>query len=476
MSIRLRLTLLYSAILALTLIVLGAMLYGGQARLTLRDEAQVIADMAQRIVELRQAGFPLDERMLRERPMPPRGMGGPVQWRRFGTPRMYVQLLSPQGQVSSYSESLEEVHLPLSEAGSDAVRNGRSWVEIASVEGERLLIYSAPVVLNGRVVEIVQVASSLSNRDRHLRVLGRILLFGSGAALVIAFGAGWLLSGVVLRPIHRITQTAQAIGDRRDLSRRVEYDGPNDELGQLATTFNAMLARLELAYEQQQQFVADVSHELRTPLTTLRGNLGLLRREPPISDADRAEVLSDMVEESERLIRLVNNLLTLARADARRSFQSVPIPVKPLLEEVCRQANLLAPARTITCDAVPDVAVLADRDALKQVLLILLDNALKHTGGDVTVSIAKDHQRVMLSVRDQGPGIEPERLPHIFERFSREPGAASGSNLGLGLAIAKSLVEAQGGTIAVESQVEEGSTFTVSLPQASVHPADPATG
>jgi signal transduction histidine kinase len=384
---------------------------------------------------------------------------------------MYTQLLNANGEVTSRSENLEEINLPLSNAGLAAVQRGESWIEVATVEDEKLLIYSTPVVMGGQVAEIVQVARSIADQDRYLSTLRVNLLIGGGVAVVIAFGIGWVLSGAALRPIHRITQTAQAIGDERDLSRRVEYSGPNDELGQLATTFNAMLTELETAHQQQQQFMADVSHELRTPLTTLRGNLGLLRREPPISDEDRAEVLSDMVEESERLIRLVNDLLALARADARRPFHSAPIHVKPLLEDVCRQANLLDPDRTIACAPLPDVTTLGDRDALKQVLLILMDNALKHTAGEITVSASVVNEQVTMSVRDSGPGIAAERLPHIFERFYHEQGAAAGPSLGLGLAIAKSLVEAQGGAITVESQVGQGCTFTVSLPQ-STHNRD----
>jgi signal transduction histidine kinase len=200
-------------------------------------------------------------------------------------------------------------------------------MEMVTIDGEKFLTRSVPVVVRGRVIEIVQVARSVADQERYLSTLRRVLVVGGAVAVAFAFVSGWIMAGVVLRPIHRITQTARAIGEARDLSRRVQYGGPNDELGELATTFNTMLAQLEQAYKQQQQFVADVSHELRTPLTTLRDNLGLLRREPPISDEDRAEVLSDMEDECERLIRLVNNLLTLARAEARRSFQREPIQV-----------------------------------------------------------------------------------------------------------------------------------------------------
>jgi signal transduction histidine kinase len=217
----------------------------------------------------------------------------------------------------------------------------------------------------------------------------------------------------------------------------------------------------------QRRFVADVSHELRTPLTTLNGNVELLRREPPISAEDRSEVLTDMASESRRLIRLVNDLLVLARADARRPLQSEPVPIKPIVEEVCRQARLLAPDREIACDAPPEVAAMGQADAIKQVLLILIDNAIRHADGSITVAGDVLDKRVILKVRDSGPGIEPETLPHLFERFSQGRPSGEGDSTGLGLAIAKALVDAQGGTLTYSSQPGEGSVFSVTLPQAT---------
>ena len=183
-------------------------------------------------------------------------------------------------------------------------------------------------------------------------------MIGCSLAILAAFAVGWGLAGTVLRPIHRITLTAQAIGAEHDFGRRVQHTGPTDEVGQLAITFNTMLAELESAYRQleqsldsQRRFVADASHELRTPLTTVRGNIELLRREPPIDAKERADVLADTKDEVDRLIRLVHQLLVLARADAGQALQREPLPIKPLLEDVCRQARLLAPQRTIRCRA-----------------------------------------------------------------------------------------------------------------------------
>jgi signal transduction histidine kinase len=246
-------------------------------------------------------------------------------------------------------------------------------------------------------------------------------------------------------------------------------------VGQLATTFNGMLNELQEAHQQteqtlqqQRRFVADASHELRTPLTTIRGNLGLLKRRPPIAADDERAVVDDMVEETDRLIRLTNDLLTLARSDAGRALRHDPVPIVPLSDDICRQARLLAEQRTIACEDVPEVSVLGDQDAIKQVLLILLDNALKYTpaGGTITIGAEKTDRAVNIRIADTGPGIAPDDLPHIFERFYRSDESRTGAGAGLGLAIAKELIEAQQGKISVASEVGKGSTFIVMLPVA----------
>jgi two-component system OmpR family sensor kinase len=180
-----------------------------------------------------------------------------------------------------------------------------------------------------------------------------------------------------------------------------------------------------------------------------------------------------MAGESDRLIRLVNDLLALAHAESGRQLQSETVWVKPLVEDVCRQARLLDPERTITCTDLVDVAVTGDRDAFKQVLLILMDNALKHTGGAIAVSTAVADERATIGIRDSGPGIDPEVLPYVFERFYRGDEARSRPGIGLGLPIARALVEAQNGTISIESQVAHGSIITFTLPRTPVQREDP---
>jgi two-component system OmpR family sensor kinase len=475
MSIRLRLTLLYSAILTLTLIVFGAALYAMQSQYTLNILKRDLATSAQRIATAITRAYST-QGWQEPRPAPP--FPG-RHWEELDAQRLRqlrvrdtVRALDRDGKPIDHPLNQQETPLPLNDEGLQTVQTGAPWVEIAPLEGERWLVHHQPVVADEQVIGIVQVARPLADRDRSLRALGATLIAGSLSTVLIAFGIGWVLSGLTLRPIHRITQTAQDIGAERDLTRRVQHTGPNDEVGQLAMTFNAMLNQLQDAYQQvahalemQRSFVADVSHELRTPLTTIRGNLALLRRTPPVEEGVREDIVADMVDESERLIRLVNDLLTLARADTGQQVSTQRVELGPLVRDICQQAKSLAPGRTIEC-AQPACAVLADPDALKQVLLILVDNALKHTAGAVTVTTCGRAERVEIGVHDTGPGMDEETRSHVFDRFYRGDRTHATPGFGLGLSIAKTLVEAQKGTIAVESEVEGGSVFTIALPRA----------
>ncbi len=458
MSIRLRLTLLYSAILALALILFSAALYFTAARVTFAAVEETLANEAQRLVAAKD--FHLSH----------------ISYRagKFSDPQTYIQTVRADGQVAYRTANLGDFVLPLSDDGWRTCQKGRPRTEIASTENGRLLIYSKPVLSGGQVEGVLQVARSLVEYDQSLGTLKGLLVSGSLAATLTTFGLGWVFAGAALRPINRLTQTAQAIGAERDFSRRVSYAGPHDEVGRLTTTFNGMLTELHSAYQHveqalyaQRRFAADASHELRTPLTTIRGNLGLLERQPPISAADRAAVVTDTVEECDRLIRLINHLLVLARADSGLALRQEPIPLRPFIEDLCRQARLLTSDRVIRCDNALEASLLGDRDALKQVLLILLDNAIKYTPprGTITIATTAAEGRVAIHIRDTGQGIPPAALSHIFERFYRVDASRTSGGAGLGLAIAKELIDAQGGVISVESQLGQGSRFTVTLPE-----------
>jgi two-component system OmpR family sensor kinase len=474
MSIRFKFTLLYSAILALTLAAFGVSLYSIQSQNTWesikRDQIRTGEGLEEFVHMIMVSPYPYG--------MGAEGTSWPKSFMFFSTDIIFTQLpeweliriLNGEGRLLASPYGRIEDALPISAEGLRTLKEKQEWWETITLKEQRVLVYCRPVVSSGALVSILQIGRPLTERDRSLRDLSETLMAASLVTLVLAFGIGWQFSGFAFRPIRRLTETAKAIGQERDFTRRVVYAGPQDEVGRLAATFNEMLARLEDAFqrvaralEQQRHFVVDVSHELRTPLTTLRGNLDLLQRDPPIPSSDRADILADMTDESDRLVRLVNELLLLARADVRRNLAQESVPLRPLLEESCRQARFLDPRRTITLDS-EELTFLTNRDALKQTLLIVLDNALKHSSGDVAVSARSIGGRVEIRVRDCGEGIPAEQLEHIFDRFYRAANDAVKSGFGLGLAIAKSLVEGQAGTITMESELGKGSEIILSLP------------
>jgi signal transduction histidine kinase len=463
MSIRLRLTVLYSAILAATLIVFSVALYFTVLQVTESAIKEALQAEAKRLVE--SPNF--------------RGtaIGSDPRWK-FSSRDIVVQLRGLDGAVLDSVNSTPDSPLPLETQCIEKIRRGEVCFDQEFVQGSLLLIYSKPIMQlsTGEKIGLLQIGRPFADQQQALDTLRSILIIGSGVIPLVAFGIGWALAGTAIRPINKISQTAQQIGAERDFGRRVEYKGPQDEVGRLAATFNTMLAELQESFRQveqalqaQRRFVADASHELRTPLTTIRGNISLLQREPPIEEEDRVAVLTDMLGECERLIRLVNNLLALARADAGKPLRSEPIAIKPLIEDVSRQAQMLHPYRLICYDTLLDMTILGDEDALRQVLVILLDNALKFTptDGRITITTGADSGSVTISVIDTGIGIDPAAIPHIFERFYRGDVSRTGEGAGLGLAIAKTLVEGQHGTLSVCSAVGEGSTFVVTLTQVS---------
>jgi signal transduction histidine kinase len=296
--------------------------------------------------------------------------------------------------------------------------------------------------------------------------------------VVVAAVLGALLTRPVLQPIDDITQTALIISRTEDLSQRLEITGPQDELGRLAATFNEMLARLEILFRTQRRFIADVSHELRTPLTTIRGNVDLLGSGAADEPEARREMLAAVRDEVDRMSRLVADLLLLAQADAGIRLYCQPVAVDTLLLDVYRQARAMSGGVEVRLGQEDQAIVDGDPDRLRQLLLNLVDNAIKYTppGGRVTLSLTREDGWVLISVEDTGKGIAPEHLqpgesgaPLIFERFYRADKARSRSmgGTGLGLSIADWIAQAHGGKITVQSQLGQGSTFTVWLPEKS---------
>lgn len=463
LPIRFKLTLLYTIILTLVVIVFSALLYSFQSQAMLNIMERRLTGEYRRINE-QIVDAPDERRIAGLRDMQAK------------LAVSIVQIRDLDGDITQQSDRLGDAELPLNAAGYEAVTQGEVWLERVMLDGEWFLTRSQIGENADSEASIIQTAVLASDEIEYLNQLRTMLVIGDALVIVVAFGLGWVFARLALRPIHRITRTAQKVGAERDFSRRVDYAGPDDEIGQLSMTFNTMLAQLEDAYSQveralqaQQQFVADASHELRTPLTTIRGNMELLQRQASLDVAERTDILTDAIDETDRLMRLVGELLTLARADAQQSLPMEPVRVQSLLDDVCRQARQLDAQHTVVLDGgaeETDLHINGNTDALTQILLILLDNAIKHTPPEstVTVSAGRAGDKVLIRVQDDGPGIDASTVPHAFERFYRGDTARTGPGAGLGLAIASELTAAQGGMISVESEAGRGCLFTLSFP------------
>lgn len=455
MSIRIRLALWYGAIFGAALLVFGLLIYGLMAR---HLEQMVDDGVATQANSLAGAIRAANQGMM----MPHGGAVVIPAVDAFAGPEMYVQVLSTDGGVLMRSSNLEGRTLPvprgpLRQAGYSEY-----------LDGARLRVSLNPVTLGGQTVAWVQVAASYRQRDMVLARLRWLLLGGGAGAVVIVALLSGALAGRAIRPVSEMTETARAIALSRGFSRRLRTGNSNDELGRLAQTFNDMLASLEEAYSAQQRFTADASHELRAPLTAIRGNLDLLDRVKEMPEEEREQALKQVRREVERLSRLVNDLLALARADAGQELQVRPVELDSLLVDVHRQALAMANGVRVRLDHLEPTVVQGDDDRLRELLLILVDNALRYTPKEGTVSLWLRRQPpwVAVGVEDTGIGIEAEELPHIFDRFWRADRARSRDRggTGLGLAIARWIVERHGGEILVESSPGKGSRFTVHLP------------
>ncbi len=332
-------------------------------------------------------------------------------------------------------------------------------------DGHQWRVYVLPIARTGRTLAIV---ASLRYIDAAIAGYRRLVVVCALGGALVTLTAGWLLAGRALRPVATLTETARAIARSRGFGRRVLVGTPRDELGRLAATFNEMLDSLEHAYQAEQRFVADASHELRAPLTAIQANLELLQRQPDMTSADRREAVGEAGRETHRLARLVADLLALARADAGVSLRRQPVELDRVVLDAFGEARHLAQGQRIVLDGLEPALVQGDPDRLKQLVLILLDNAVKYTppDGRVTLGLRRNGSRAQVRVCDTGIGIPPEDLPRVFDRFyradparTRDPGGS-----GLGLPIARWIAAQHGGTVMLSSAVGRGTTATVDLP------------
>ena len=460
LSVRTRLTLWYSAVLLAIVVTIGALSYSWLRVGLLQDLDASLLTVAQvvRDVDAPARAAADHEALLRE-------LLGPELYDKF------FQLLDPEGRPRVSSPPRRTSALPLSPAARARAARGQNTFETVSLaDAEPVRILTMPIVREGRVVEIVQVGMLLrrarTTLDRYLDTLTVLIPVGIGLAAL----GGAIIAQVALRPLDRMTRTARRIS-AEDLSRRVERPGTGDELDRLAETLNDMLARLDQAFSQSRRFAADAAHELRTPLAALRGSMEVALRGERSAEEYRRVVASGL-EEVARLIRLSEDLLLLSRSMAGPEPGRAVVDLEPLLLEVFDVGARLGQAAgvTVRAEGATPAPVRGDAAALRRALLNLVENAIKYTprGGKVELRLSVRVGTAEVEVSDTGIGLEPADAERIFDPFVRLDAARSRDTggAGLGLAIARSIVAAHGGTLSVESGPGSGSRFTLRLPLA----------
>jgi len=383
---------------------------------------------------------------------------------------VFLWIENQQGKVVAQTGGLEQPQpLPVSPKNADFPFPG---IRVSELNGRYWILCANPLVVNNQSVGELYIAQDISaNQTMFLHVMRNL-----GMATVVAIGGMTVVSGIYiarsLRPLRRICQLTESISADQLGDTKIEFHRAPTEIKLLSERFDEMLMRLHTSWEQQRQFVSNVSHELRTPLTIVSGYLQSVQRRGSNLNEVQREALAMASSETDRTVQLLQDLLTLARVDnGQMQFQLETVDLNEFVEQtigLVEQYN----DRPIDCQTPSDpVPVQVDRNRLKQVLLNLIDNAVKYSEPEqpITLTVQNKQNRGILSVRDRGMGIPLAQQTRIFERFYRVDEARSRSTggTGLGLSIVKTLVEGMGGDISVSSQLGEGTTFIVSLPSVS---------
>lgn len=471
LPIRWRLSLWYAALTALVVIIFSYAVYSG---LNDRLSAQLDADLrSQAALAAASVTF---------------GAGNPIiEARDQLSDDALIWILDTNGaQLLSYrGGQLPEIGPQLDAVGPAA--EGRVSYATVSGHGESVRIISVPIRRSGSdsVEGVLQLGFSEDRVSDPLELLLQALAVITPLAILAAAITGYLLAGRALQPVADITRLAGQI-DGDDLGSRLNLALPNDELGRLASTFDSMLNRIDDAFQRQRQFTGDAAHELRTPLALMRSQIDLAMTQAE-STAEYREALAALDGDVARMTTLVGMLLSLARADAGQLAPNrEPVDLADLARDVAEQLEPMATEQGLSLETdLQPVIASVDADMIIQVLVNLLDNAIKNTpdGGTVTVTLrTSDSERqgaapsagqvrsAVISIADTGKGIAPEHLPHIFDRFYRVDSgrtrSKSGGGIGLGLAICQAIAHAHGGMLTAASESGRGSTFAFVLPLA----------
>jgi heavy metal sensor kinase len=449
---------------------------GGEALLRRFVDGRLLA-LAETVAKIVEQHPNIIEDSDEERRLAPEMVQGADPRQEFQDVTHSVRIFSPEGRlVWKVSDTVSQQSI--SDSVLEQVRLGNTVFEFAqSPDGTTVRHLFISIPRHGQVQYVLQTESSLRRYRETLIGLVILLIIGSGTMLVAAWiGSRWLAQKV-LKPIAMLSAGAETISEA-ELEKRLTLESSYQELLQLAQAFNSVMDRFQRNVESQRRFVDHAAHELRTPLTIMQGNLEVALLKARTSEEYR-EVIINNLEQVGRLIALTRSLLTLAKFSSDKPpVHLAPLALEPLIHDVVAELTILFDERRITLslESRPAPPILGDAQWLKQALINLLDNALRYTpsGGTVTVRLQTVGEGVVLAVEDTGHGIEPEHLPHLFERFYRSDWARAkdSGGTGLGLPIVREIAEAHGGSISVTSDVDKGSTFTLRLP-AQTHQTTP---
>ncbi len=470
MTFRKRLILYFSGLLAIFIVVFGVLVFTVLDSALLQNVDRLLEETATLVIN-NSRGLSLSQEGSRRVIVLPR-------LDIFSFPGVGVQVWSVDReppQLEASSNNIAAWELPLNESALGAAEPVYASVML---EDYAMRVLTSPMIAGGELLANVQLVMSLQavhdTREHMILVMG----LGGGLVVLASIAGGLWLAQRALRPISRITEAAASIARTDDLDTRLAWRGPRDDLGRLVSVFNDMMARLQGLFSVQQRFVADVSHELRTPLTAIRGNLDLIRRYGMDEQS-----LAAIEGETGRMARMVDDLLLLARADyGGLALELAPLDLDTILLEASREARVLAGQRELDIELrrLEPLRARGNADRIKQLLLNLLDNAIKFTpdGGRITLGLYRDGHEAVLEVADSGIGIAPEDRQRIFNRFwqadpSRRRAQQSGQDAGLGLSIVKWIVDAHHGSIDLVSEPGAGTTFRVRLPLTQDVPALP---
>jgi heavy metal sensor kinase len=459
LPIRLRLALWYAIVLCVSTAVIAAIIGGtvlngmraeldGQLRarvMRLGEKLRHAAEEHERIV-----GMVSDDQLS-------------AQAHENTSPSEFIQLSNARGNWIYRSPEMMRAGIGMEPVGTGHVR----YADVATTAG-RLRVVTADLQI-GTPHYRMQMAESLAHYDNARRRCWSALLISAPLLLILSASGAYWLSSQALAPIDAIAERALAISDQ-NLGERVPVPPAHDELQRLAETINSMLARIEAAFQRITQFTADASHELRAPLAAIRTSAEIGGRRSR-SEKEYRQHFAEIVTETDKTAKLVESLLTIARADSGAGLRSETVDLARIVAEVCRSARRVADEKGIAFAATIQrgpLPMTGDAEAIRRLLVAVIDNAMKYTerGGRVDITLSSESGHVLISVVDTGIGISETDLPHIFDRFYRADKVRSRADgsAGLGLAISRWIVEAHGGSITCTSSQGSGSTFDIRLP------------